>query len=430
MFKKVLKCIIFSFIVCCSLGNVYAKSGVKILQLGSQGTSYTISFNGTKAMVSRDGSFATPITNGTQITLPGKYYVCIETNKGIQIQTFTIDKKDVQDKWSVKREGELDEILKYALENHQEQLVLEFNYGNFTINTMQMLIQDHVQKLLLTYPALTYTGGAVEQAGNNKPTVTIKFKYPIKSVENMASYDEKAFKAIEKVIQNNVTDDMNMFEREEALFKGLMDKITYSRQLINGSYITNATAMSHTIWGGMVDGVAVCDGYAKSLMYGLNVLGIPNKIVTGTADGQDHAWNLVKLGNNYYHVDLTWADQDENVIGVLPSYFNELDNFMTKTHQWNRSKYPSTSANTYCAPFAPIQTKGLYKVQGVNELNSTLSQIKSDKFTTGTVVLYHLNSNKWQTENVVANICNTLGKGIRYTTESKYDTLIVGYKVK
>lgn len=430
MLKKTIKGVLFSFIVCCSLGNVYAKGDMKIKQLGEQGTSYTVKFTGTKATISRDGGFATPITNGTEITLPGKYYVCIESDKGTQIQSFTITKDKVQDKWTVKREGELDEILKYALENHQEQVVLDFNYGNFSINTMQAMIQEHIQELLLNYPALTYTGGAIEQIGNNKPTVTIKFKYPMKSAENMLAYDEKAFEAIENLIQDNMTSKMNAFEREEALMSGLMDKITYSGQFVNGTYITNATALSHTMWGGLVEEKAVCDGYAKSLMYGLNIVGIPNKIVTGTAGGEDHAWNLVKLDNNYYHVDLTWADQDDNAIGVLPNYFNELDTYMAKTHQWNRTKYPSTSENTYCAPFAPIQIKGVYKVQNVSEFSNTLNRIKSDKLSTGTIILYNLNTNKWQKDKVVANISSTLGKGIRYTTENKYDTLIVGYKVK
>lgn len=430
MLRKAIKCILFSFIMCCSLGNAYAKGSVHITQLGDQGISYIVNFTGAKATISRDGSFAMPVKNGAKVTLPGKYYICIEASQGVQIQTFTISKAAKQDKWEVKNEGALDEILKYALENHEEQVVLNFEYGNFTINTMQKLIQDHIQDLMLTYPALTYTGGTIEQIGNNNPTVTVKLKYPIKSAENMLIYDEKAFIAIENLIQNEIKNDMNTFEREEALFNGLMEGITYSRKLVNGTYITHATPLSHTLWGGIVDGKAVCDGYAKSLMYSLNIVGIPNKIIMGTAAGEDHAWNLVKLEDDYYHVDLTWADQDENTIGVLPSYFNELDSFMEKSHQWDHTLYPSTSQNTYCGPFAPFQTKGLYKVQSMNELSSTLSKIKSEKMTNGTLVLLNLNSNKWQTDKVVANLSSTLGKGIRYTTENKYDTLIVGYQVK
>lgn len=431
MLKKAIQCILFSFIMCCGVGNAYAaQEEMHITQLGDQGTSYTVDFTGAKAMMSRDGSFAIPVKNGMKVTLPGKYYICIETNQGIKIQTFTITKGNQQDEWQVKNEDALDEILKYSLENHKEQVVLNFEYGTFAINDMQKLIQEHIQGLLLSYPALVYTSGTIEQIGSSKPSVTVKLKYPIKSTENMFTYDKKAYTAMENLIQSEMTNDMDSFEREEALFNGLMKKITYSRQLVNGNYVTNATPISHTLWGGVVDGKAVCDGYAKSLMYTLNIVGIPNKIIIGTAAGEDHAWNLVKLGNDYYHVDLTWADQDENTIGVLPSYFNELDSFMSQSHRWNHNLYPATSQNTYCGPFAPFQTKGLYKVQSANELSSALSTIKREEISNGTLVLFNLNANKWQTDKVVANISSTLGKGIRYTTESKYNTLIVGYQVK
>ena len=141
--------------------------------------------------------------------------------------------------------------------------------------------------------------------------------------------------------------------------------------------------------GGLVEGRAVCDGYAKSLMYCLNIVGISSQMVTGTAKGQSHAWNIVQLDNNYYHVDLTWADQDGNTVGVLPNYFNELDAYMIKTHNWDHSKYPSTSSNTYCSLFAPINMKGIYRVNNESELNVALKSIKNEALSSGTIVLYN-----------------------------------------
>lgn len=430
MLQKSLRGILVVFLLCLGVNTTYAKDNVKIVHLGELGTSYTADFIGTRAMISRDGSKAKILKKGEEITLPGKYYVCIENGKQLQIKSFTITETKPVSQWQVKSEEDLDEALKYVLGGHHEQTTLKFEYGKFSINTMQSTIQQHIEKLMLLYPSIAYAGGKIEQIGTSKPTVTIKVDYPVKSIKTMQDYDMKSLNAIEEIIEAHITSQMSVLEREQALMSALMKKITYSGQLINGAYVTNATPLSHTMWGGLVEGRAVCDGYAKSLMYCLNVVGISSQMVTGTAKGQSHAWNIVQLDNNYYHVDLTWADQDGNTVGVLPNYFNELDAYMMKTHNWDHSKYPSTSSNTYCSLFAPINMKGIYRVNNESELNVALKSIKNEALSSGTIVLYNLNANKWQKDKIIKNITSAIGKGICYTTESKYDTLIVGYNVK
>ena len=49
---------------------------------------------------------------------------------------------------------------------------------------------------------------------------------------------------------------------------------------------------------------AVCAGYAKAFQLLLNALGIECTYVTSDT----HAWNLVRLEGDYYHIDATWDD--------------------------------------------------------------------------------------------------------------------------
>ncbi|MBP3595865.1 MAG: S-layer homology domain-containing protein, partial [Clostridia bacterium] len=63
---------------------------------------------------------------------------------------------------------------------------------------------------------------------------------------------------------------------------------------------------SHRINGVLVDRLAVCDGYSRTIKYFLDLLNIKSTLVT--SDEMNHAWNLVNLNNNYYHIDVTWND--------------------------------------------------------------------------------------------------------------------------
>ena len=54
----------------------------------------------------------------------------------------------------------------------------------------------------------------------------------------------------------------------------------------------------------MVEGHAICSGYADAMAIFLDKLNIPNiKVSSG-----NHVWNLVFIDNKWLHIDLTWDD--------------------------------------------------------------------------------------------------------------------------
>ena len=72
------------------------------------------------------------------------------------------------------------------------------------------------------------------------------------------------------------------------------------------SYDTSYKA--YTAYEALVNRSAVCQGYALLTYQLLKEAGIENHFVTGTGDGQPHAWNLVKIENKWYHLDTTFDD--------------------------------------------------------------------------------------------------------------------------
>ncbi len=53
---------------------------------------------------------------------------------------------------------------------------------------------------------------------------------------------------------------------------------------------------------------AVCEGYAMAAYLMFTQAGLDCKIIGGTADGEAHAWNIVKVDGKWYNIDLTWDD--------------------------------------------------------------------------------------------------------------------------
>ena len=56
---------------------------------------------------------------------------------------------------------------------------------------------------------------------------------------------------------------------------------------------------------------------------------IPCRIVSGTADGGSHAWNIVKMDGEWYNVDVTWDDEDM-ANSYNYTYFLKSDNDFVK----------------------------------------------------------------------------------------------------
>ena len=95
----------------------------------------------------------------------------------------------------------------------------------------------------------------------------------------------------------------------------------------NTSYDT-ATAVSgsggpsHSAAGTLLNGTAVCSGYASTFQLLMMIADIPCEYVWNDL----HAWNLVQLDGNWYHIDVTWDDPAPDRSGfVIYTHFLMTD---------------------------------------------------------------------------------------------------------
>jgi hypothetical protein len=97
-------------------------------------------------------------------------------------------------------------------------------------------------------------------------------------------------------------------------------KFFHDRLILNVDKNTTETD-ALTIYGTLIRNIANCEGYSRTFSYLCNLSGIENTIVTGLTDTR-HMWNMVKLGGNWYHVDVTFDEPDESLEARYPEFIS------------------------------------------------------------------------------------------------------------
>ncbi|MEE1197085.1 MAG: transglutaminase domain-containing protein [Lachnospiraceae bacterium] len=97
-------------------------------------------------------------------------------------------------------------------------------------------------------------------------------------------------------------------------------------------------AYSHEIIGPLGQGVGVCEGIAKSVKILCDALGIWCMIAVSEANPEKnikyrHAWNIVRIGGKYYHLDVTFDNSLSSEHGIRYDYFNLSDAQIFRDHE-------------------------------------------------------------------------------------------------
>ena len=160
--------------------------------------------------------------------------------------------------------------------------------------------------------------------------------YEVGDTDILDDRERQVYDAAKRTVDANKAN--TTWATSHALHVYLRDSITYDK-----NYDDNPDAFN--IYGALIDRKAVCQGYAQAYRVLLHFAGIENIMVTGTAGGENHAWNLVNYGSRnsdeWYHVDVTWNDRED---GASNRFFNVNDIVLGASHRWERDLYPSATS--------------------------------------------------------------------------------------
>lgn len=143
------------------------------------------------------------------------------------------------------------------------------------------------------------------------------------------------------------------YEKVEAFNAWLCANVSYD----NAAAGANAPyGDASQIAGALLDGSAVCEGYAKAFKYLCDLTDVDCVLVTGRGNGKNgweaHMWNYVKLGGAWYMVDATWNESGGEETKYLYIGSNTLNSY--GDHQEQSASGITLAAEDFDPNAAPV----------------------------------------------------------------------------
>lgn len=146
---------------------------------------------------------------------------------------------------------------------------------------------------------------------------SLSFEYTMTASERLTAR-QQLHAAVQQATQGlPATEDQ--YIRELHLYNWLLEHCEYDSAAAGEGVADHPQA--YTAYGALVDGWAVCEGYARGLQLLLTESGIEGVPVTGYGreERSGHMWNLVRINGAEYYLDATFDDAGDT---PRHSFFN------------------------------------------------------------------------------------------------------------
>ncbi len=190
------------------------------------------------------------------------------------------------------------------------------------------------------HPEFFWISNYISWSTSGSRVVSCTPQYTIKS--GKLKNAKQIYNAKVREIVSEVDPAISDYEKELYLHDRLAEIVTYDL----------SAEHAHDAYGAIVEGKAVCEGYSRAFQHLLNECGIEAFGVYGLSNSpgstsrQNHMWNVVKLGREWYHVDLTWNDQKSD---TYHTYLNLTSDEIKSDHiiSGNFFKIPNAAGIEY-----------------------------------------------------------------------------------
>ncbi|MBR4224527.1 MAG: hypothetical protein IKR73_06925 [Oscillospiraceae bacterium] len=176
--------------------------------------------------------------------------------------------------------------------------VMSLNSG---IGYRQGLTAEQALRVYITVlnnePELFWMSGA----GVMTMSSSMIFSFKEQNIETLHSMQDEIDTAAAKIVKK--AGKKSTINKLKVIFDTIVDMNDFS--LSSEGYNISIYNGLH----GTKKGQLQCAGYAKTVQYLCDMLGVQSTVVIGTtSEGESHAWNVVSVDGKWYNFDTTWGD--------------------------------------------------------------------------------------------------------------------------
>lgn len=151
-----------------------------------------------------------------------------------------------------------------------------------------------------------------------------------------AEQEKAADEAVKSILSSIDTGSGTEYEKIAAVYGWVVSNVKFTNR-------TNDTTI-FSAYGAAVNCEAVCQGYAVLTYRLLTELGVSCRVIPGTGNSDNHAWNIAAVDGNYYYLDPTW-DSSANAAKYLfflrgTDDFDQLSAGNYHSREWTHQSSP------------------------------------------------------------------------------------------
>lgn len=200
------------------------------------------------------------------------------------------------------------------------------------------VISDTMEKAIYQNPLVL----DVKQYSYDYRSFTLYVEYS-DSTENIRKKQKKIIQEANQLVKAIVKDGMSDDEKRKAIYDYLNDNTIYDDAALENAERNNFRGVdsrfndSFNTYGILVNKVGVCASYASTYKLLSDLAGIESIVITGTLGNVPHAWNKVKINDEWLHVDATNNETNSGIPYML--YYSNDETaqnlqFITNNKYW------------------------------------------------------------------------------------------------
>lgn len=177
--------------------------------------------------------------------------------------------------------------------------IISFN-NRITLSTKNKdVLANAYEAVMADYGNLFWVNGyQYNTYTNNDEVIGLEFEPKYSMTEEQKDVYQAKIDAVVTDWLSGISQSASDYDKALYVFETLIKNVDYDKDSIENQNILSVFIYKST----------VCQGYADAAWYLLEQLGIKSTIITGTANNESHAWNLVYLDDAYYYMDVTWGN--------------------------------------------------------------------------------------------------------------------------